>query len=406
MDRTPDGSRNNREAVANANAEALRRIIAVRPHWNGVVKVSDVAPQSGHCLFHAGPGYDDAKSIPMPVRNSLAFGCLYEGWADSWEEAESMIASGEVAAKPAQEHDLLVPLAGIASPSMASIQVSDPATGRSRHCILNEGAEIASRLGRRDDRLVTHHRWLNGDLAEWLSACVADPLEIYPLMLESFEHGDDGHAHTGAGSRLVANALRRRAYDVPPQISEFLNSAAALALNVWMATIALASSAAEGVARSTLVTRAGGNGVNFGYMLAGEPGHWYRSSAAKPVGTVDPKHAGSLPTGALGDSAVLDFFGLGGLNLAKAPALASALAAHLPADALRRADNILAGKHPGFGGRMVTCSADKAASTGKGPIVLIGMIDARGEAGRLGGGVIDVPGNLFTKIEHVRLAKG
>ncbi|WP_052699265.1 DUF1116 domain-containing protein [Hyphomicrobium sp. 99] len=382
-------------ATATANDEALRRVIATRPRWDGVVKIGDVAPQKSPCLFHAGPAYDSAEVIPAPVRNSLAFGCLYEGWAKSWDEAEALIAAGAVAVEPAQDHGLLVPLAGVASPSMAAVRISDPASGRARYCVLNEGADIATRLGRRDERLMDQHRWLNGELADWLTGCLAEPLDVLPLMLESFSHGDDGHAQTSAGSGLIASALRRRAFDTPGRVSEFLNGAAAFALNIWMASIALKSSAAEGVEGSSLVSRAGGNGVTFGYVLAGEPGRWKISDALKPVGTVDPRFAGSGPTGALGDSAVIDFFGLGGMNLATAPVLAANLAAYLPDDALQRGAAILGGKHPGLGGRLVGCLADRAAKAGKGPIILLGMIDERGEAGRLGGGVVDVPGCVF-----------
>lgn len=378
-----------------ADAEALRRIIAVKPRWDGVVRIGDIAGHDVRCLFHAGPAFASVDEIPAPVRNSLAFGCLYEGWAESWEQADAMIAAGSVAIRPAQGSGLLVPLAGVASPSMAAVRIADQASGRARYCVLNEGAEIATRLGRRDERLMDHHRWLNGDLADWLSGCLAEPLDIYPLMLESFSLGDDGHAQTGAGSQLVAAALRRRAFDTPGSVGEFLKGSAAFSLNIWMATIALASSAAEGVAGSTLVTRAGGNGVRFGYMLAGEAGRWHIVDAPRLSGTVEARFAGSVPTGALGDSAVLDFFGLGGMNLAGAPALSAALADHLPKDALTRSEAILAGRHPGFGGRMVACSAERAISAGAGPVILLGMIDAEGKAGRLGGGVVDAPPEMF-----------
>lgn len=381
--------------ISASDQEALRRIVAVKPRWDGVVRIGDVAPHEAACLFHAGPAFASLDEVPIPVRNSLAFGCLFEGWAKSWDEAYALIASGDLTIKPAQGSGLLVPLAGVASPSMAAVRISDPAAGKSRYCVLNEGAEIATRLGRRDERLLDHHRWLNGDLADWLSGCVADPLEVFPLMLESFALGDDGHAQTGAGSQLVATALRRRAFDTPGAVAEFLKGAGAFALNIWMAAVALASSAAEGVAGSSIVTRAGGNGVKFGYMVAGQAGRWRVVDAPKLIGTVEPRFGGSVPTGALGDSAVLDFFGLGGMNLAKAPALATALAPHLPKDVLERGEANLAGRHPGFGDRMVACSIDRSVKAGAGPVVLLGMIDAEGKAGRLGGGVVDVPSDLF-----------
>ena len=39
--------------------------------------------------------------------------------------------------------------------------------------------------------------------------------------------------------------------------------------------------------------------------------------------------------------------------------------------------------------------AARCAHLQRGPLVLLGMIDAAGEAGRIGGGVVDVPPALF-----------
>jgi hypothetical protein len=382
-------------ATASGDVEALRRIVAVEPVWNGIVRIGEVAPSANRVLFHAGPKFDTIASVPAPVRNSLAFGCIYEGWAENWQAADALLDSGAIALRPAQDVGLLVPLAGVASPSMAAVRIADAGTDDARYCVLNEGAEIATRLGLRDDRLLDHHHWLNEEFADWLAGCLADPIAIFPLMLESFTQGDDGHAQTGAGSRLIAQALRQRAFDVPDRVSAFLDQSAAFALNIWMATIGLVSGAAAGVAGSSVVVRAGGNGVSFGYSIASDPHRWIVTKAPALSGNVDPKFGNSRPTDALGDSAVLDFFGLGGLNLHSAPALAAALATHLPADYLERAEGLLAGVHPRFGGRAVASVATRAVAKGKGPIILLGMIDAAGKSGRLGGGVVDTAGHMF-----------
>lgn len=169
-----------------------------------------------------------------------------------------------------------------------------------------------------------------------------------------------------------------------------------------MAAVSVAAAAAEEVPASSLVTRAGGNGHSFGFSTAAAPRRWMISPAPPPRGTLAPEFAGREPTGALGDSAVLDFFGLGGMNLRSAPAVHRSLQASLPPDVLDRGAAILAGPHPGLGGRRVATSVRRMRDAGKGPIVLLGMIDRVGEAGRIGGGVVDVPAGLFAAAEPDR----
>lgn len=377
------------------DAEALARVVAARPLWTGVSRVDEITPGAGRALFHAGPPFAHPRDIPRPVLNSLAFGCLYEGWARSWEEADSLVALSGVRLLAAQDHGLLVPLAGVASPSMTALAVTDGVTGRVRHAVLNEGAQVASRLGRRDDRLAEHHRWLNGEFAAWLGDCLAEPVEILPALAASLGEGDDGHAQTLNGSRRLAAALRQRAAATPDRVGAFLDEAAAFALNVWMATVSVALAAAEGVAGTTLVTRAGGNGHSFGYSIGSEPRRWITAPAPVPRGPLIPDHASAAPAGALGDSAVLDFFGLGGMNLATAPGVRGAFGAYLPVDVLERGGLVLSGPHPGLDARRVVTSARRACEADAGPIVLLGMIDRQGEAGRIGGGVVDLPGSMF-----------
>lgn len=159
----------------------------------------------------------------------------------------------------------------------------------------------------------------------------------------------------------------------------------------------LAASAAEGVEGASIVTRAGGNGVEFGIQLASRPGQWVCVPAPVPQGTIEPAHQGRQAVGALGDSAVVDFAGLGGQSLQFAPLVAQGVAASLPADAAQRAVQVLASKAPPLVRGLCATAAASCVAAGVGPLVLIGMIDAQGVAGRIGGGVVDVPATLFER---------
>ena len=67
---------------------------------------------------------------------------------------------------------------------------------------------------------------------------------------------------------------------------EYLTLANQFVLNVIMAACAVMIGAGDGVADSRMVTAAGGNGVDFGWQLAGAPGVWQtsrRPAARRPA---------------------------------------------------------------------------------------------------------------------------
>ncbi|MFE7353052.1 DUF1116 domain-containing protein [Streptomyces sp. NPDC057543] len=409
-----------------ADQRAFELLARCRPAWTGMTTVREVLGED-RLLLHAGPPFGDPATIPAPVLNSLALACVLEGWADGVEEGRRLAVSGEVPVGAAQDHDIVVPLAGAVSPSMALHVVhdlgpsdTDTAAGprRVRYAVLNEGQEYALRLGTADPRIVAHHRWLNGAFAEELAAVLtaapeAGPVELYPLMSAALAEGDECHSRTLAGSRLVAARLRGPvAGDGSPGsgLSErsvaFLDGAGAFALNLWMAAASLALGAAEGVPDATLITRAGGNGTEFGVQLAGTPGRWFTVPATAPRGPVEPAHEGRRVLGAVGDSAVVDVLGFGGQALEYAPAVRAALGEYLPEDAADRPARLLArpfaaGTGPGAPcasggtGKYIGTSAARITAAGTGPMVLLGMIEETGTHGRIGGGVFDTPVSLF-----------
>lgn len=384
-------------SAAAADALAAEKVVAVRPQCIGVRRLREVIADSAQRIFHAGPDYRSPQDIPAPVLHSAAQAAVFEGWSASVDEAVAALRAGRIRTASAQAHRLLVPLSGVLSASMAVFEIADPVRALAPVWVaLNEGQIHATRLGRLDDGLVPHLRWLNGAFADWLTGCFDTPLDLLPLLAEARLQGDDCHARTVVGSELVSAALRRR-LPASEDVRAFLSESPAFALNLWMGATALAASAAEGVQGASIVTRAGGNGVEFGIQLASRPGHWVCVPAPVPQGTIEPVHQGRQAVGALGDSAVVDFAGLGGQSLQFAPLVAQGVAASLPVDAARRAAQVLAGKAPELAQGLCATAAASCVAAGVGPLVLIGMIDAEGVAGRIGGGVVDVPAALFAR---------
>jgi hypothetical protein len=215
-------------------------------------------------------------------------------------------------------------------------------------------------------------------------------------MAEALRAGDDCHARTLAGSALIGeHLLRNLAPDEDPAATAFVQSAAAFALNLWMGACSLWLRAAEGTPGCTWVSRVGGNGSTFGIQLSGVPNQWNLVPAPVPLGSLGAAYAGPGAIGALGDSAVVDFLGFGGQAIGHAPAVRESVRNDLPADAADRPSLLLAPAPviAELTGSVV--DAARCVRAGRGPLVLIGMIDAAGEAGRLGGGVVDVTVAIF-----------
>jgi hypothetical protein len=144
------------------------------------------------------------------------------------------------------------------------------------------------------------------------------------------------------------------------------------------------------------ISAAGGNGEVFGIRLRGEQA-WRTIAAKSPVGTRFTGQEQTAPLGAIGDSAVLDFCGLGGQALHWAPELRQEWNAVLPADpALHRASTVspLSGL---VDGRLVHASQES-------PLVNLAVLDRDAGAGLIGRGVYRVPPSLFDSLPKAQAA--
>ncbi|MBY8863369.1 DUF1116 domain-containing protein [Nocardia sp. CA2R105] len=378
-------------------SEAIAALATADPRWFDVTLAGSVIQDEHRWLLHAGPPFRRPAAIPAPVVNSLVFACVYEGWAATFEEAAALVMRGGVCLSPAQDVGVVVPLAGVVSPSMCLAAVSAGADADPRYVPLHEGVAQSAMFGRRDSTLLAHRRWIDTELAGWLKGVLHEPLPLLGILRESLSEGDDGHSRTVAGSRGLVEALVGRAGStLSDRVLSFLDSAPAFALNIWMAAASSILSLVDGIPGSAMVTRAGSNGVDFGIQLSGTPGVWTTVEAPDIVGFRDPRYRDAPQLPAIGDSAVIDFLGLGGQALSTAPDVRSVLAGSLPPDALARPMEIL--RTPPIdrlGSRAAVTDVRKVLTAGRGPLVLLGILDASGEHGRVGAGVVDVSVQVF-----------
>ena len=383
-----------------ADRLALDHLIVAEPVWSRLASAADAAGLPANTLLHAGPAFTAPAEIVRPILNSACAAAVHEGLAASLDQAERMITAGEITLRPAQDHGVVVPLAAVVSASMPLHRVYDAHRGQAVALApINGGSGPAMRLGLRSNDVVEHLKWVNDEFAAWLESGIAEGIPLVPLAARSLAEGDDCHGRTLVGAELLVGELLARGAGKPnPRLREFLETSPGIFLNLWMAACKCAMRAAEGVAGSSLVTAAGGNGLTAGIQLSGLPGQWFRVPAEPPWG-----ETGDIPghraLGAVGDSAVVEALGLGAMAVHLSPPQQEQFRDVLPEDAPARRRMLPLGPHPGFHGLDIRLglSARSVIEAGAGPLIGLGIIDRLGKKGRIGGGIYDMPTSVFAE---------
>lgn len=379
-----------------ADQRAAKRMAGVRPLWTGLALGQDALGLPDRTLLHAGPPFPDQRDLPLPVLNSAVHAARFEGWADDVAAARKMIEQGDITLSPAQQWKACAPLAAIISPSMW-LQVVEDAGSSSRRAFapINTGTTLPLPHGGAEAAAVVDRlRFVHHEIAPRLDQALGEPIELLPIIDDSLRGGDDCHGMTGIGSGLIQKTLAKRVDRADEILLSFLDAAPGYFLFLMMAASKVIMMGAEGVEHAAIVTTAGGNGRQFGICLASKPDQWIATECTPPSGTI-PHHARAL--GAIGDSAVIDALGLGGLALGCAPTLLNTLKDHAPKDVAVLPELLLEITHPTLldGSCRVALNARKVVETGHEPPNVLGILDADGKAGIIGRGVFNAPVALF-----------
>ena len=382
-------------------SDGLAAVIAVRPAWTRLARASEVIALSGRWLLHAGPPFADPRKPCAPMLSSAVLACIYEGWAQSEDEAQRLIASGDVTLAPAQSQRCVTPLAALVSPRTTVIVMEDAARAVApTYAPLCTTGGPDLRFGTRDAQILERLALRDGEQRETLNAALAKPIELLPIAKEALDSGDDLHNRTTSAT----NALKQRIADAlgdargADRLLEALAATPLYFLTFWMACAKLMLSAAEGKEPATLITRMAGNGEAFGVSLAGAPDEWITVVAEPPQGPRLPSAPQDAePIGAIGDSAVIDALGFGGQALALAPEPLGALRPYISEDPADVARTLLAAAHPAFAGKGVGIDAAQIVRSRTAPIVTLGMVEKGGAHGLLGRGVYRPPLGLFER---------
>ncbi|MBN1484182.1 MAG: DUF1116 domain-containing protein [Chloroflexia bacterium] len=279
-----------------ANEWAWPQIEAGQPQLLGARRAGDLlASWEPLTLIHPGPALSDPVP-PESLRTLAADALCREGWAGDAAQAAHMLSRGEVAWQPSALYSVALPADTLLSPSMLVWWVEDGAGRTSLGPIWSRPA--------RDGAEQVARRRLAAAMDEVLGSCGG--LDLAELAARGLEQGECGHGCSWGSTGLALAQLLPLLGKLPQDWPALLGAGGTLYLSLLLPMARLLADRMVGPEHS-LVTAMGGNGRAFGLRVGAS---WR---------VLDPAPSGLAN---LGDEALLETVGLGGLALGAAPTLA------------------------------------------------------------------------------------
>lgn len=402
------------ETTSEANKRAIAAVQAVRPQLTRIRPAKEVVPgiADGRTLLHAGPPIEWERMCG-PMRGALIGATLFEGWAETPEQAESLLDKGQITVGPCHHHGAVGPMAGVLAPSMPVFVATDQSDGRLAFSSLNEGLGKVLRFGAFDNEVITRLSWMRDVLGPVLDRTLEayGPIDITSLIGQALTMGDEGHNRNVAATSLLTRRLAPTIAALEPTsdaiaVLEFLAGNDHFALNISMASAKLSMDVANGIENSTLVTAMARNGVEFGLRVAGTGDEWFTTPVGPADGLFFPGYGPDDANPDLGDSAITETLGLGGFAMAASPAITQFVGGN-PDDAIaatRSMRRITMGPHPAFplppinfAGTPSGIDLLKVLDTGVLPLINTGIAHREAGVGQIGAGIVTAPPEVFLK---------
>jgi hypothetical protein len=401
-----------------ANAEALRRMTAAGADLVDVRPAREALGLERGTFLHAGPPITFERASG-PLRGALIGAMLFEGLADTAEEAEAALARGDgVTLEPCHHRGAVGPMAGVISPSMWVYELRDDVHGNTSWCSLNEGLGKVLRYGAYGPEVIDRLHWMNSVLGPLLQTAVrarvaADgPVDIKAILAQMLQMGDEGHNRNRAGSLMLLRELLPwliRADAPSADVAEAVRFSGAnehFFLNLGMPACKLSALAAHGIPGSSVVTTMARNGTDFGIRVSGTGDAWFTGPARTPEGLFLGSFGPDDANPDIGDSAITETAGIGGFAMAAAPAIVRFVGGDVPF-ALRATQTmyeITVGEHTAyqipileFRGTPTGIDVVAVVRTGILPQINTGMAGRVAGVGQVGAGLVNPPEECFVE---------
>ena len=402
--------------IDEANRSVIAKVVASQPVIKDVVPAKSVIKElnEGKVILHAGPPIR-FENMPDPVQGSCVGAALFEGWAATEEEARKILASGEVTFIPCHHVKAVGPMGGITSANMPVFVVENQTDGNEAYCTMNEGIGKVLRFGAYSKEVVDRLLWMKDVLGPTLGRAIRSigGLNVNPLVAKAIAMGDEFHQRNIAASlaflKEVSPVITKMDMDEKDRydVIKFLADTDQFFLNIMMATGKAVMDAARQVTDGTIVTAMCRNGVEFGIRISGMGDEWFTAPVNTPQGLYFTGYDGEDVCPDMGDSAITETFGVGGMAMIAAPAVTRFVGAGGYEDALRTSTEmteITIDRNPNFiipnwnfQGTCLGIDARLVVEKGITPVINTGIAHKVAGYGQIGAGTVHPPIACFEK---------
>ncbi len=399
--------------IEDANKQALEIMQTAQPTLVGMGIAKDVVPgMHKKLVMHAGPPITWDK-MSGPLRGAVIGGLIYEGLAQTPEEAETLAASGEIEFDPCHHHNAVGPMAGVVTASMPVFIVENKTQGNFAYCTQNEGLGQVLRFGAYGPEVVEHLKWMEKTLYPILKEAleIHGPIDLKNLIAQSVQMGDEVHnrnkATTSLFIREMASSIVKTNSSREDQVKvfDFLNSNDHFALNLSMPAAKATMDPVGKVKHSTVVYTMCRNGTEFGVRVAALGDRWFTAPAEIIDGLYFPGYSMDDANPDIGDSCITETMGIGGFSMATAPAIVQFVGG-TPQDAMNYTSQMYeitleesdSYKLPpmNFRGAPTGIDIRLVVETQIRPVINTGIAHKKAGIGQVGAGVVYPPMKCFT----------
>ncbi len=364
-------------------------------------------------ILHAGPPITWDRMCG-PMQGAIIGALMYEGRANTPEEAKALAKSGTIKYAPCHEHSAVGPMAGIISPSMPVFIVRNEAFGNTAYCTQNEGLGKVLRYGAFSPEVIERLKWMEQVMYPILDQAIRslDRIDLKSLIAQALHMGDEVHNRNRAGTSLLfrqlAPAILRTATDKEnaAKVLEFINGNDHFFLNLSMPASKAVLDAAANVPYSSIAITMARNGTDFGIRLSGTGDEWFTGPALVPDALYFSGYSKDDANPDIGDSAITETAGLGGFAIAAAPAIVQFVGGN-SADAKKYTKLMYEITHgesrnyqiPGldFRGTPLGIDVVKVIENNLTPFIDTGVAHKNPGVGQVGAGVVSAPLEPFIK---------
>lgn len=407
---------NKRKEIDTMNQKVVERFKDAQPFLIDVVPAVSVIPElNGKVLLHAGPPIE-YKDMTGPMQGSCIGAILFEHWCETEEEAKALLESGGVKFIPCHHVHAVGPMGGITSANMPVMVVENRLDGTRAYCIMNEGIGKVLRFGAYSKEVVDRLTWMQKVLGPVLGAAIRSKeggINLNVIIAKAITMGDEFH------QRNIAATLNFLKEVVPyiialdwdreeiQQVVEFLANTDQFFLNVMMATGKSIADAARKLEEGCVVTAMTRNGRNFGIRISGMGDQWFTAPVNTPKGLYFTGFCEADGNPDIGDSAITETVGVGGMSMIAAPGVTRFVGAGGFEDALRVSNEmqqICITHNPNFviptwdfKGSPLGIDIRKVVATGITPLINTGIAHKVAGIGQVGAGTVRAPLGCFEK---------